>query len=86
MVDPAGLTTSALAVHVELAGARTRGQTVVDRREWVGDLDHDPHGIPPTAVDVALAVDGERWRRLWLESVGREMNYLDVEIDCRVPA
>ncbi|GAA4348319.1 nucleoside hydrolase [Angustibacter luteus] len=69
VVDPAGLTTSPLAVHVELAGARTRGQTVVDRREWVGDLDHDPHGIPPTVVDVALAVDGDRWRRLWLDSV-----------------
>ncbi|WP_426562976.1 nucleoside hydrolase [Angustibacter sp. McL0619] len=71
VLDPAGLTTASLAVHVELAGARTRGQTVVDQRQWVGDLDHDPHGIPPTQVDVALGVDGERWRALWLAAVGR---------------
>ena len=56
-------------MHVELAGARTRGQTVVDRRAWVGDLTHDPHAVPPAVLDVALAVDGERWRALWLAAV-----------------
>jgi pyrimidine-specific ribonucleoside hydrolase len=70
VIDPDGLSTSRLAVHVELAGARTRGQTVVDRRTWTGDLAHDPLGVAPTSVDVGLAVDGERWGRLWLDAVG----------------
>jgi pyrimidine-specific ribonucleoside hydrolase len=70
VIDPGGLTTSAHAVHVELAGVRTRGQTVVDRRAWAGDLEHDPHGQAPTVVDVALGVDSERWRRLWLTTLG----------------
>ncbi len=78
VVDPDGLSTRPLAVHVELIGARTRGQTVVDRRSWVGDLDHDPHGIAPTVVEVALGVDAERWRLLWLESVAG--NSFDVKI------
>ncbi len=69
VVDPEGVSTSPLAVHVELAGLRTRGQTVVDRRAWAGDLAHDPHAVPPTLVDVALGVDGERWRSLWLSTV-----------------
>lgn len=69
VIDPDGLSTRPLAVHVELIGARTRGQTVVDRRPWVGDLDHDPHGIAPTVVNVGLAVDADRWRALWLQTV-----------------
>ncbi len=71
VIDPDGVGTSPLPVHVELAGARTRGQTLVDRRTWVGDLDHDPHAAGPAVVDVALSVDGPRWRRLWLETVDR---------------
>ncbi|HEX8496570.1 MAG TPA: nucleoside hydrolase [Actinomycetales bacterium] len=70
VIDPDGLQTQALPVHVELAGARTRGQTVVDRRTWSGDLAHDPHAMAPTVVDVALGVDGDRWRRLWVDTVG----------------
>ena len=70
VLDPAGLHTTALPVHVELAGARTRGQTVVDRRAWAGDLSHDALGGEPAIVDVALSVDGDRYRRLWLETVG----------------
>ncbi len=69
VIDPDGLRTTALPVHVELTGARTRGQTVVDRRRWAGDVRHDPHGVAPTVVDVATSVDAERWRRLWLETV-----------------
>jgi pyrimidine-specific ribonucleoside hydrolase len=42
---------------------------VVDRRTWTGDLAHDPHGAAPTTVDVGLAVDGDRWARLWLDAV-----------------
>ncbi len=71
VIDPEGLKTSALGVHVELAGARTRGQTVVDHRTWAGDLDHHTQGVAPTVVDVALSIDADRWRRLWLKTVGR---------------
>jgi pyrimidine-specific ribonucleoside hydrolase len=69
VVDPDGLTTVRHPVHVELAGTRTRGQTVVDRRTWAGDLEHDPHEPAPAPVDVALGVDGPRWRSLWLEAM-----------------
>jgi pyrimidine-specific ribonucleoside hydrolase len=69
VADPDGLTTARHTVHVELAGSRTRGQTVVDRRTWSGDLEHDPHGLSPALVDVALGVDGPRWRSLWLETM-----------------
>jgi pyrimidine-specific ribonucleoside hydrolase len=69
VVDPERLTTARHPVHVELAGSRTRGQTVVDRRTWSGDLEHDPHEPSPALVDVALGVDGPRWRSLWLETM-----------------
>jgi pyrimidine-specific ribonucleoside hydrolase len=69
VLDPAGLTTRRLPVRVELTGAWTRGQTVVDRRPWTGDHAHDPHGIAPTLVDVALTVDGPRYADLWLRTV-----------------
>ncbi len=74
---PDGLVTQQLPVRVELTGAWTRGQTVVDRRAGraSGSVDdphdpHDPHGLAPTVVDVALAVDGARYARTWLEAVG----------------
>ena len=69
VVDPDALTTVRHSVHVELAGTRTRGQTVVDRRTWVGDLEHDPREPSPALVDVSLAVDGARWRSLWLDTM-----------------
>jgi pyrimidine-specific ribonucleoside hydrolase len=69
VIDPAGLRTVRHPVRVELAGRWTRGQTVVDRRDWLGDLDHDPHGRSPAEVEVALGVDGERYRRLFLDAV-----------------
>jgi len=69
VLDPDGLRTKRLAVHAELAGLRTRGQTVVDRRAWSGDLENDPHGLPPTVIDVALDVDGDRWARAWLDAI-----------------
>lgn len=69
VIDPGGLTTARHAVHVELSGSRTRGQTVVDRRTWAGDLEHDEHEPSPAVVEVALAVDGERWRSVWLDAV-----------------
>ncbi len=73
VIDPGGLTTQRLPVRIELSGVWSRGRTIVDRRHWAGDLEHDPHGIAPTAVDVALAVDGERYAGLWLRTLaGRD--------------
>jgi pyrimidine-specific ribonucleoside hydrolase len=70
VVDPAGLSTRRLPVRIELSGSWTRGQTVVDRRDWEGDLSHDPHGLAPSVIDVGLEVDAERYARLWLDAVG----------------
>ena len=70
VIDRAGLTTMRLPVRVELAGAYSRGRTIVDRRDWSGDLAHDPHGLAPTSVEVALSVDADRYAELWLQTVG----------------
>ena len=72
VVDPGGLTTARLPVRVELAGTWTRGRTVVDARTATGDLENDPHGVAPTMVDVALAVDARRYADLWLSTVRGE--------------
>lgn len=70
VVDPQALTCQQLPVRVELAGAWSRGRTIVDRRDWSGDLDHDPHGVVPAPINVALDVDGPRYAALWLSVVG----------------
>ena len=70
VIDRAGLTTARLPVRVELAGTYSRGRTIVDRRDWSGDIAHDPHGLAPTSVDVALSVDGARYAGLWRRTVG----------------
>jgi inosine-uridine nucleoside N-ribohydrolase len=70
VIDRGGLRTQRLPVRVELAGTWSRGRTIVDRRDWSGDLAHDPHGQAPTSVEVALAVDAPRYARLWLDTVG----------------
>jgi len=69
VIDRAGLTTTRLPVRVELAGTFSRGRTIVDRRVWSGDLVHDPHGIAPTSVEVALSVDAGRYVDLWLRTM-----------------
>ena len=38
---------------------------------WAGDLEHDPHGLPAAVVDVALGVDADRYRTLFLETLTR---------------
>jgi pyrimidine-specific ribonucleoside hydrolase len=68
-VPPARLVTQRWPVRVELTGSWTRGQTVVDRRPWTGDSEHDPYGLASTVVDVALGIDGPRYARLWLKFV-----------------
>jgi pyrimidine-specific ribonucleoside hydrolase len=70
VIEPEGLRTSRYPVRIELAGTWTRGQTLVDRRSWAGDLEHDPHGLPAAMVDVALGVDADRYRALFLQTLG----------------
>jgi len=70
VVDPAGLTTQRFPVQVELGNDLARGQTLVDRRTWIGDLKADPHHTKPTMIDVALGVDARRYADLWLATVG----------------
>ena len=70
VIDPDALTTERLPVRIELAGTWSRGRTIVDRRLWSGDMSHDPHGPAMAVVEVALAVDAERYRRIWLDTVG----------------
>ena len=69
VIDRVGLTTARLPVRVELAGTYSRGRTIVDRRDWAGDLVHDPHGMAPTSVEVALSVDADRYAELWFRTV-----------------
>jgi pyrimidine-specific ribonucleoside hydrolase len=68
VIAPELITTVRHPVRVELSGTWTRGQTVVDRRAVGGEGD-GAQGLPPAEVDVALAVDGERVRRLFLDVV-----------------
>ncbi len=70
LIEPAAVHTERLPVRVELTGTWTRGRTVVDRRDWGGHLAHDPHGLAPAIVDVALRIDGPRIADLWVRTVG----------------
>jgi len=69
VLEPEAMTTERLPVRVELAGTWSRGRTIVDRRDRDGNLAHDPHGQAPASINVALAVDGDRYARLWLDTV-----------------
>ena len=69
VIDRAALRTQVLPMRVELAGHWSRGRTIVDRRDWSGAIQHDPHGEAPVRVDVALGVDGHRYSRLWVDTL-----------------
>jgi pyrimidine-specific ribonucleoside hydrolase len=69
VIDRGGLTTARLPVRVELAGTHSRGRTIVDHRSWAGDIANDPHAATSASVDVALAVDADRYAELWLRTV-----------------
>jgi len=69
VIDRAALTTETLPLRIELAGTWSRGRTIVDRRDWSGDMAHDPHGEAPVRVEVALAVDGARYAALWADTL-----------------
>jgi pyrimidine-specific ribonucleoside hydrolase len=68
VIAPDLITTELHPVRVELTGTLTRGQTVVDRRLVAGEGD-PAHDLPPGDVDVALSIDGERARQLFLDVV-----------------
>jgi pyrimidine-specific ribonucleoside hydrolase len=68
VIAPDLITTSLHPVRVEVAGTWTRGMTVVDRRLVAGEGDGE-RGLPTADVDVALAVDGDRARKLFLDVV-----------------
>jgi pyrimidine-specific ribonucleoside hydrolase len=69
VIDPEGVGTARYPVRVEVGPGLSRGQTIVDRRSWVGDRHRDPHAAG-TPVDVALTVDAARFAELWLDTVG----------------
>jgi pyrimidine-specific ribonucleoside hydrolase len=69
VADPGGLTTSALPVAVEVTGALTRGQTVVDHRNVAGEDSAHGTAAGPPLVDVALDVDGPRYRKLFVDTL-----------------
>jgi inosine-uridine nucleoside N-ribohydrolase len=73
VIEPAGVTRQRLPVRIELAGTWSRGRTIVDLRDWGGDLSHDPHGQARSSIDVCLAVDGQRFATLWLDTVSGGM-------------
>lgn len=69
LTDPEAVRTERLPVRVELSGTWTRGRTIVDTRDWSGDMDHDPHGLAEAHVEVALEIDGPRVAKLWLDTI-----------------
>ena len=73
VIEPAGVRRERLPVRVELAGTWSRGRTIVDVRDWTGDLSHDPHGRARSTIDVCLDVDGQRYATLWLDTVSGGM-------------
>ncbi len=73
VIDPGGIRTERLPVRVELAGTWSRGRTIVDRRDWSGDMAHDPHGAAPLLVEVCLGVDAERFAGIWVDTLMGEV-------------
>ncbi len=71
LLAPDAVRTERLPVRVELSGTWTRGRTIVDSRDWQGGLTHDPHGVAPALVDVALEINGPWVADVWLRAVGR---------------
>jgi pyrimidine-specific ribonucleoside hydrolase len=77
LIDPGALRIERRPVRIELAGF-ARGQTIVDRRQRVGE-DAIHEGVRPGAgalprpalVDVALDVDRARYARLFLDTIAR---------------
>lgn len=68
VVDPAGLTTRRFPVSVCTDGARSRGQTIVDRRSHRGESELNGASLGQP-VDIALAVDGARFAQLFRRTI-----------------
>jgi pyrimidine-specific ribonucleoside hydrolase len=70
VIEPVGLTTEQRPVRVELNGQWTRGQTVIDQRSWAS-INLESHWQPAmgTSIDVAMAVDRERYRQIFREAI-----------------
>lgn len=66
VIDPGALITERLPVRVDTSTGPGRGQTIVDRRRWIGDTGTDTQRSAATEVDVAIGVDAERFRAIWL--------------------
>ncbi|KOV63617.1 nucleoside hydrolase [Streptomyces sp. MMG1121] len=71
VADPQGITTRRLPVEVSLAPGPSRGQTIVDLRPRHGESEIHEGSREQALVDVALAVDAERYVKLYLETVAR---------------
>jgi pyrimidine-specific ribonucleoside hydrolase len=68
VIDPEGLTTRRLPLSVCTDGSRSRGQTIVDRRAHRGESELNGASLGQP-VDVALAVDGARYSRLFRQTI-----------------
>ncbi|MGH1562797.1 nucleoside hydrolase [Mumia sp. DW29H23] len=70
VAEPGLITTHRWPVHVALAPGLTRGQTVVDRRYVLGE--DAVHGVDSLGhlVDVAVGIDAEATRDLFLTTIG----------------
>ncbi|MQA01604.1 MAG: nucleoside hydrolase [Streptosporangiales bacterium] len=71
VADPTGLTTRHCPVEVELAPGRSRGQTLVDLRNLPGEREVHGDAGEAATIDVATAVDRDRYRELFLSTVQR---------------
>jgi pyrimidine-specific ribonucleoside hydrolase len=66
VIEPDALDVTSYPVRVETGDGPTRGQTVVDRRTREGGADQTGSQRSGTFTDVALDVDADRYRSLWL--------------------
>ena len=71
LVAPELATIETHPVAVELAPGNSRGQTIVDRRHYIGEDSIHPEGKKPWPVaDVVLEVDAEQFVQLFLRTLG----------------
>lgn len=70
VAEPSGLVTRRCPVEIELAPGRSRGQTLVDLRTLPGEREVHGDGAVTAEIDVALDVDRDRYRELFLTTIG----------------
>ncbi|MQA80377.1 MAG: nucleoside hydrolase [Streptosporangiales bacterium] len=70
VAEPSGLVTRRCPVEIELAPGRSRGQTLVDLRTLPGEREVHGDGAVAAEIDVALDVDRDRYRELFLATIG----------------